>query len=311
MERGYSVANELPPAFTPDYDSFIFNHPDHLRTQAPDWINFYLLKKVNQKVLAEVSFHLHDGKAYTPFRAPFGSFLFSNKLSPKDLYDFVKECEPLLTKHGAKAVVIKEPPLFYRSNGDLLQSILFNLGYEVSLAELSSGIKVDGLHFEERLESWEKRKWKQAKTAGTIYKALPLTDLESVYNFILKCRKQKGHQLSMTYEELSETVHQFKKNFFLFGVFSKQEIAAASIAIRVHPGILYNFYSAHLKKFDSISPIVSLVGGMYKFCSQHSIRLLDLGTSSLDGQPNFSLLDFKLRLGATPSMKLTFEKQLA
>ena len=52
---------ELPPEFTPDYDSFIFNHPDHLRLQADPWINFYLVKKANKKDVAQVSFHSHQG----------------------------------------------------------------------------------------------------------------------------------------------------------------------------------------------------------------------------------------------------------
>jgi hypothetical protein len=54
-----------------------------------------------------------------------------------------------------------------------------------------------------------------------------------------------------------------------------------------------------------------LIEGMYGWCQQQGIKLLDLGTSALDSQPNFSLLDFKLRLGAHPTAKLTFVKDLA
>ena len=177
-------------------------------------------------------------------------------------------------------------------------------------AELNSGIKIESLHFEEKIEVWEKRKLKQAKAKGAVYKQIPITELDSVYNFILKCRQQRDHTLSMTLEELRKTVETFSKEFFLFGVFLLKELTAASISIRVRPDILYNFYSGHLKKFDTMSPTVLLIGGLYKFCGSHNIHLLDLGTSSVDGQPNFSLLDFKLRMGAVPSMKLSFEKKL-
>jgi hypothetical protein len=187
---------------------------------------------------------------------------------------------------------------------------LFNLGYRVSKAELSSVIKVDALHFEEKIESWEKRKLKQAKAKTAVHKAIPLSEFDTVYKFILKCREQRGHQLSMTAEEIKKTVETFPRDFFLSGVFVQNELAAASIGIRVHPKILYNFYSGHLKKFDSISPVVLLIGGMYKYCSTQGIQLLDLGTSSIDSRLNFSLLEFKFRMGAVPSMKLTFEKEL-
>ena len=260
--------------------------------------------------MAQVSFHVQDSKAITPVRAPFGSFLFSDSLSPLILYDFVEQCETHLKASGVKSVALTEPPLFYRKSGELLHTILLNRQFRVSRAELSSGIKIDKTVFEEKIEAWEKRKLKQAKEKGLQFRALPISEVENVYNFILSCRKQREQSLSMTLDELIHTVNRFKKSFFLFATYFQKELAAASIAIQVHPCILYNFYSGHLKKFDSISPIVPLIGGMYKFCESNKITLLDLGTSSINGRLNFSLLDFKLRVGAIPSMKLTFEKDL-
>ena len=246
----------------------------------------------------------------TPVRAPFGSFLFSEKLSPQGLYDFIGYCEQQLRGKGVKQILITEPPLFYRTKGELLQSILFNLGYQIKRAEVSSGVRVNEIPFEKKIEVWEKRKLKQSKTKGSTFQHLPFSSLELIYEFILRCREQKSQSLSMTLNEVEKTANAFKKEFLFFGVYFGNELAAASIAIKVNPSILYNFYSAHLKKFDSLSPVVMLINGMYGYCQSHDIHLLDLGTSSTEGQPNFSLLDFKLRLGTEPSMKLTFEKKL-
>ena len=151
---------------------------------------------------------------------------------------------------------------------------------------------------------------KQAKEKGAQFKTLPIAEIDKVYEFILKCRTQRDQTLSMTLEQVNKVADAFPNEFFLFGIFVHKEMVAASISIRVHRDILYNFYSGHLKKFDSISPVVTLIGGMYKYCSSHQFHLMDLGTSAINGQPNFGLLDFKLRLGAVPSMKLTFEKDL-
>ncbi len=210
-----------------------------------------------------------------------------------------------------KLIILKEPPLFYRISGELTHAILFNLGYRASSAEISSGIRMDHLSFEGKIEAWEKRKLKQAKENGLIFKKISIEESENVYQVILKCRSERGHSLSMTIDELSVTISALKGSFCLFGVYFQKELVAASIAIRVHQNILYNFYSGHLKKFDHLSPVVLLICGMYKYCGTEKIQLLDLGTSALNGQPNFSLLDFKLRMGAVPSMKLTFEKELA
>ena len=50
---------------------------------------------------------------------------------------------------------------------------------------------------------------------------------------------------------------------------------------------------------------------LYEYCQEHNISLLDFGTSAVNNQPNFGLLNFKMRLGGIPSAKLTFQKMLA
>jgi len=311
LEKGYSVSNELPPGYSPDFDFHIFSKPEHLALQSAEWLHFYLLRKNNQKVMAQVSFHISDYTARSPFRAPFGSFLFSPRLSPSVLYEFVQRCEKGLRALNVTTVSIVEPPLYYRVSGEMLHTIFINLGYRIALAELSSGIRIDRIRFDEKVEIWERRKLKQAKTKGVLFKMLPSSELDHVYSLILKCKEQRGHSLNMTLSELRATVEAFPGDFLLSGAYLEKELIAASVAIRVHPEILYNFYSGHLKKVDSISPMVTIIAGLYRYCEHQNIKLLDLGTSALHGQPNFSLLEFKLRLGATPSMKLTFEKQLS
>ncbi len=310
MESGYSVVSELPAGYSADFDFFLFGQPRHLALQSPDWTHFYLLRKANQKIMAQVAFHLSDHVARSPLRAPFGSFLFSDHLAPQTLYGFVHQVERQLQKQGISLITLTEPPNAYRPAGDLLHTILLNQGYRISNAELSSGIRIDKLTFDEKIETWEKRKLKQAKTKGVTFKLLNSHDLADVYALILKCREQRSHTLSMSLMELEQTVKEFKSDFVFSGAFLNREMIAASIAIRVNRHILYNFYSGHLKKHDSLSPMVTLLAGLYKYCERQHISLLDLGTSALHGQPNFSLLEFKLRLGAIPSIKLSFEKQL-
>jgi hypothetical protein len=311
LESGYNVVHTLPPGYKPDYTPFLFSRPEHLKLQARDWIHFYLLRSLKSKVMAEVSFHIENNRAVSPAKAPFGSFAFSERLAPQLLYSFIGDCLENLKQQGIVGLSITEPPLFYRKSEELLQTILLNQGFRIRKAEVSSGIRVDAVKFEDKIETWERRKLKQAKAKGITCKSLPISELAMLYDFILQCRQQRGNSLSMTFDELSETVSKFKDSFSLFAAFHEKELAAASITIHVRPDILYNFYSAHLRKFDAISPMVLLMNHMYRFCYGHDFELLDLGTSAINGQPNFSLLDFKLRLGAVPSMKLSFEKDLS
>ena len=86
--------------------------------------------------------------------------------------------------------------------------------------------------------------------------------------------------------------------------------SSSLVSVRINKSILYNFYMDHDAPYNKLSPALMLMEGLFKFCEEQSIDLLDLGTSSLDGKPNFSLLAFKLRTGAFPSLKLRFEKIL-
>jgi hypothetical protein len=164
--------------------------------------------------------------------------------------------------------------------------------------------------FSSRLSAWEKRRLRQAKEAGLIFRRLDSNQLKSVYQFILDCRVERDYILSIDWNTLKKTVDTFPDRFILFAVMHKDEFAAASISINVGNKILSNFHSAHPRKFDRLSPVVMLLKGIFDFCRENDFRLLDLGTSSLEGLPNFKLLDFKLGLGAHPTTKLTFKKLL-
>ena len=311
METGYSVVTEVPPGYKRDFDYFLFGQAGHLALQGEPWMHVYLLHKKNHKVMAEVAFHPDGDLARSPLRAPFGSFLFSPRILAQTLQEFIVEVERLLTRKGISRVRLTEPPALYRKREGLLQTILLNRGYQIQLAELSSIIRIDRISFEDKIDRGEKGRLRQARKKGLTFRLLKIDKLRLAYQFILACSKERDHSLSMTIEDLQATAAVFRNEFVLSAVYLQEEMVGASVALRVHPQILYNFYSGHLKKYDSLSPIVSLLGGLYGYCEKQQIQLLDLGTSSLKGQLNFSLLNFKLRLGAEPSIKLSFEKELA
>ena len=266
---------------------------------------------MGKKALACVHFHLQNQTASSPCKAPFGSVEFSKKLPPKDLYEFLKQTEKSLRNKGIKKIQIKNPPESYRPlSSSVLEVLLLNLGYRILQAEISTAIVVDGTKYDQKIEAWELRKLKQGKKAKLRFQEMPISNMEEIYGFILACRNERQQSLSMAMAELMKIVAVYPDRIILFGVYHSHELAAASISIRVSKRIVYNFYSAHPRKFDFLSPVVMLMQGMYGWSQKHHIELIDLGTSSLEGQPNFSLLEFKLRLSGSPSTKFTFEKDL-
>ena len=56
------------------------------------------------------------------------------------------------------------------------------------------------------------------------------------------------------------------------------------------------------------SPVVILSSGIYDYCSDERISLLDVGTSTMNGFPDPGLLRFKRALGFKESIKLAYRK---
>ncbi len=306
------IEGKVPPGFGLDFEPALFNLEKHRLLQSADeWLCFHLVRHDKKKVVASVFFSLRQGVALSPASAPFGGIECSDQLPVEALYQFVGQYEMALRKKKVKCIQLKlYPSLYHPSLHDAIAVLLFNHGYQILLAELGACLEVDNKPLSTRFDQWEKRRLKQAANAKLEFKVLPIVSMDQVYHFILHCRSQRGHSLSMDFHSLQKTVTGLKNKFFSFGIYHDQELIAASIAIHVSSKVLYNFYSAHEKKYDDISPVVLLIHEMHNWCYQRGFELLDLGTSALGGRPNFSLIDFKLRLGAKPAMKLTVEKKL-
>lgn len=294
------------------YPVSLFHLPLHLDLQKRTGRrSFFVLHEKSKKLLAEVHFHGDGPSATSPLRAPFGSYLFSEKLPPEVLFDFVLFAEEELGKDKIKNITLKQAPAAYFSKQyNLLVPVLLNLDYTIQQAEISSIITISEKLFAERIDTWEQRKLKQAREAELVTRLIHEESLGMVYSFILQCRQQKDYSLSMTLDELKVVVQKFPDRFVLFGVFDQDNLAAAAITIRVTDDVLYNFYSDHHPDYDHLSPVVMLIESEYAYSRHHGLSRLDLGTSSAGGKLNFPLLDFKLRLGGMPSPKYTFVKSI-
>ncbi len=301
---------QLPESIKEDFPLSLFNRSNHLRSQNNSALHsFYFLS--NDKAVAVIHFNIDNGIAVSLPRVPFGSVEFSKNLSPEELSDFLDRVEQRLAAMKIKKIIIKNAPLIYVSQKrSLLEVLLLNRKYVATNATLTASIGVDPFDFRTKIRKNELRRLKKCEREQFLFKEIGIEELETVYDFISNSRKERNQSLSMTLHELKQTVGFCPGDFFLFGVFSNNSIAAASVSVVVNKNVLYNFYPARARAFDTFSPMVMLIEGMYRWCQSKDIKQLDLGTSSVENKLNFSLLNFKLNVGGSVSEKLTFEKQL-
>ncbi len=291
-----------------DRATYLFNEGDHLSLQSKrGWHIFEYIELNSLQVYARILFHVKNGQASSPLKAPFGSVEIFRKLNEVQLTYFLEQVQRQLIILRVKKVTIRNSPdLYDLQTSNLVQSVLKKLGFE-NTEEVSSILLIDGKPFERKIKISERQKLKKASGIFE-FKHAGRKELTKIYSFIATCRMERNQALSMSSRELRKTISVFPDQFFLFTVGSKTKLAAAAIVIQVSQNILYTFYYAHAKTYNTISPVVFLISGIYDFAAIKKFKMIDLGTSMIGGHVNRSLLHFKKSIGGVTNKKLTFHK---
>jgi hypothetical protein len=300
---------DLPHGFTTP-SHFLYNSIEHLRLQhAKYWRIFELISQPTHSIKARIALHVEGTKAVSPFRAPFGFIELFEKIAVDDLTGWFSLIETDLRGRGVKMIQLKSYPEVYGKYFNVLEAGLKKLHYSIN-QEVSSVIQVDRKPFKKKIRISELQKLRKAEKMFSFEK-LKITRLREVYTFIDACRKEKNQHLSMSFSDLKKVGITFPRNFYLFRVYDASGTAAAAVVIKVNHEILYTFYYAHTRRFDKVSPVVFLISSVYELAQQQGIKMIDLGTSMIDGKVNRSLLHFKKSIGGESYRKLIFEKILA
>jgi hypothetical protein len=306
----YSFREVVLDEITSCIDDSLFHHPEQLRLQSSEnWHSFVLQTGTDNVAIIHV--HVQDSIARSPFRSPYGSYLFSVEVPEVVLTEFSQYVENALKKLGVETIHLKNPAeAYHQKKSKRLFDVLINTGYTIEKEESSALIPVTAMAFEDGLHPSEKKRLRKCRDGGFVVQQVSLEHLDEVYRFLLACRQMKNYSLSMRWDEIRKLAEAFPDRFILMVVMHDEKMVAASISIRITSYVMYNFYHDHDAAYDLFSPVVLLNQGLYSICQQIGLSWLDLGTSQAGEVVKESLLTFKRRLGAIPSRKLTFVKNL-
>ena len=293
---------------------FLFNTYDHLQHQQVEGV--YLLSAVNTMswfAEARCAFFVHAGSAVSPVAAPFGSIECTAAFPDEALDLFIRTLIQSARLAGAIRCRLVNYPLCYapESAGRLGRKLQAH-GFVVAETHQTCYLPVSDAPFNTHLAPAERRRLAKCLEAGFHVGKWPSSDITEAIDFLVRMRRQKAYTLTISPEKLADLFQAFPDQCTVFTVTDGDTIAALTITIRVRHDILYNFQPASNPAYDTFSPMVLLTKGLYTYCQQHQISLLDLGLS-LDGnrQPKPELARFKRNLGAQESPRLVFERDLS
>ncbi|WP_038029375.1 GNAT family N-acetyltransferase [Thermonema rossianum] len=136
--------------------------------------------------------------------------------------------------------------------------------------------------------------------------ALDITRWNEFYSLLELNRQARNIPLSITYERLIRSAAIAKEAMQLFELRDTDDrLLAATLALRVHPQVIYYFLPVCHPQYYVFSPMVPLLNAIYEYARQEGISFLDLGISSVKGIVNQGLSAFKERLSAKRGCKNT------
>ena len=311
----HGPAGPPPPRLPLAFESFLYLRPDHLALAPHPGPGFsaYLEDGAAGRTLAQLhlSYDPGTGRVRSPAQAPFGAVQLAPGLGCAAVHQLLDAAEAQLRHLGLARLSMRGYPFAYDPAGAAtLAEVLRQRGYRVALAEQNYHLD-PARAYAAHLHPSERRRLHKCRQAGLFVEQEPAYLLPRAHEFIQRCRQERGQALPLPLERLQALFREFPREHFLFSVRQPDgEWAALTVAIQVQAGVLYNFYPASPLRCNPLSPVVLLNEGLHAFARASQLRVLDLGTSTLDSGPNASLLRFKRHLGAVAGLRLSWEKEL-
>jgi Acetyltransferase (GNAT) domain len=299
------------PVFRPG--GFFFNDFSHLRQQSN--LPLHLLTALNpetHQAEARCAFFDNGPVASSPGAAPFGSVEFDNALPDATLGELLHTLTDKARQDCCSSVkMVNYPNCYAPAQADRLTNHLLEQQYRVVRNDANFYLAVGPDSLDRQMHSQERRRLRKCQQTGfrfTHWQEPPITD---VLTFLTQSRENQQYPLTLPACRLAALLTQFPDKFSVFTVCDGPNIASLAVTVRVSDEILYYFLPADNLAYRSFSPAVMLIHGLFGYCQQERIKLLDLGVS-LDHHRQFkpSLARFKENLGAVSSPKRVFEKVL-
>ncbi len=300
-------------AFVPDKVTDLFNDADFFKLHAAPSDLYIQLLNSKQEVCAKLAFFEanNDRHYISPKRGTFGGLSLSTTLELPVLETFVAEVIQLLKVRQAKSVTIKLAPFSHDAAlSALMTNILLRNGFQLNNHELNYDMVVNTEPLSSRVSTGNRKRIKKCLNEGFVSQYHPLADIAQIYEVIKVNRARRGFPLTMTLEQVQTMLALFPDRYHLFSVHDSDNqdalMIASAICIAVSASVLYVFYWGDIAGYERYSPITLLASHIYAFCQENEFTLLDVGTSSLSGEPSYGIAQFKRNLGFSESLKPDF-----
>ena len=250
---------------------------------------------------------LKNGVLSSPFSAPFGGFHYKHELIVYELiYEFLSDLKDYVSSEGLKQISITLPPDLYQQNMNAkLVNAFIRSGYKMEVPDLNNWVNLKKFNGE----------WTKSVVAQNCRKAIKhglkwsvvteMKEFEEVYEVIHNNREVQGRKIHMSLKDVLDVKKVYPVDFFL--IRDKEGTCLGSaIFYRGHESIIQGIFMGNDIEKRNLGVTDYMYMNIYQFYKDLGYEYIDLGTSSLEGEPNPGLIRFKEFHNCKTSLRFTF-----
>jgi hypothetical protein len=232
--------------------------------------------------------------------ASFGSFVTNADLSLRDaeriLTHFLAYCHE---RGYAGAQVILPPQIYLTRPSSHIDFILYQHGFRYRRREITSVVPLEtpAARVLDLFSPESRRAVQRAQKFGI--KVHESDDVTGFYELLEKHMKSRHNaQPAHSLEELVGLRARFPENVRLLAAYLKNEMIAGTVIFIGNRRAALAFYIGHREAFQQYRGVNLLCYEALRWCIEQGLRFLDLGTVTINMQPNWGLVRFKESCGA-------------
>ncbi len=269
-----------------------------------------LLIKEKENIIALVPAVVEDKTMISHKGASYGGFVLKNGIGIHEIYLCVSHLIEYLKKEGIKKLVLTQTPLiYYQEPHQYIDFALMRHGFKYRKREITAVIPLDVAEPLLTFHPDARRSTKKAMREGLKVK---ISDDYAQYYEILKNNLGMRHNVSPTHTlpELLKLKNLFPDEIILFGVYLKEKMIGGMVVFVTNPRVILAFYISHNAHYQAYRPVNILFYEVIKWGRLKGYKYLDLGTFTLNMEPNWGLGRFKENFNARGFLRDTYELEL-
>lgn len=255
---------------------------------------------------------IDPGVFRSPGRASYGGWAINENFEYSLMDTLNQLVEKFLIEQGAKEIKLTLPPVEYDPVTSAYNiNSLYRMGYQLAGSDLNYSIHVDPkIPFDDVVKTSNRRRIKKCRKAGVFTKKLDFSEAQSAYDVICRNRQHKGYPVTLSWQAVSDMIEHLPERTHFFGAFLDDKIIAGSLGFQISSNVYYVFYWGGDPEYLDLSPVSILAGCIYDFCVNKKFKIMDIGISSLNSEPNENLIQYKEKIGCKANLKLALSKRL-